>query len=66
MSTITAENGVRYRTEDGWHWERIESDYRSKPWLCAYCLGELGVPIPDACPHCGHTMLEPAPSEKQA
>ena len=31
---------------------------KSKPWLCAYCLKDIGVPIPDSCPHCGHTMLE--------
>ena len=44
-------------TQYHWNWEKRVAPYRSKPWLCAYCLGDIGVPIPDACPHCHQNML---------
>ena len=54
-------SGVRWSTDGGKTWNPPR--YRAKPFICAYCLGDLGQSIPDACPHCGHTMLEPSSAE---
>jgi hypothetical protein len=56
------QTGITVTGERNWY-QATEPAYKSKPFVCAYCLGDLGQSIPDACPHCGHTMLEPSSAE---